>query len=72
MSDAIPNPVAPSRAHACNALSRALASKHPQSRLALVGQQTLPGCKPQDFVTPPSRSALPNILRERNRPIQIP
>ena len=65
-------PVAPSRAHARNAPSRGLASKQPQNRPALVCEQTLPGFTSHDFVTPASRSALPNIPRERNRLIQIP
>gem|GEM_PF-1599611 len=66
------NPVAPSRAHARNAPSRPLAPKQHQSRPALVCEQTLPGFTSHDFVTPASRSTLPNIPRERNRLIQIP
>jgi hypothetical protein len=72
MTDTAINPVAPSRALARNAPSRALVSKQLKSYSAFTSEQALAAFTPRRFRSATPRRALEKMTCEPESPIQIP
>jgi len=72
MTDAAPNPLAPSRAHARNQSSRALALKQLKSCSAFTSEQALAAITPRRLGSATPRRALEKMTCEPESSIQIP